>query len=71
MTARSHVQCRVVEAGGPPRGARAELEVIDRALERLRAGTYGTCTRCGGEITGQRLVALPVTSTLYRLRTAR
>jgi DnaK suppressor protein len=44
-------------------GARAELEAIDHALERLRAGTYGICTRCGCEITRQRLVALPATST--------
>ena len=44
-------------------GARAELAAIDRALERLRAGTYGICTRCCGEITRQRQVALPATST--------
>jgi DnaK suppressor protein len=44
-------------------GAQTELEAIDRALERLRVGTYGTCTRCGGGITRQRLVALPATST--------
>jgi DnaK suppressor protein len=44
-------------------GARTELEAIDRALERLRVGTYGICARCGGEITRQRLVALPATST--------
>lgn len=44
-------------------GARTELEAIDRALERLRAGTYGICTLCGAEITRQRLVALPATST--------
>lgn len=44
-------------------GAHAELEAVDRAVERLRAGTYGICTRCGGDIARHRLVALPATST--------
>ncbi|WP_245607238.1 TraR/DksA family transcriptional regulator [Pseudonocardia spinosispora] len=44
-------------------GARAELEAIDHALERLSAGTYGTCTGCGGDIARQRLMALPATTT--------
>ena len=32
---------------------------IDRALERLDAGSYGTCIRCGAPIGFDRLDALP------------
>ena len=32
---------------------------IDRALERIEAGTYGTCERCGAEIPEERLEAVP------------
>lgn len=43
---------------------RAEmLQEIDRALERLKEGTYGICDRCGEEISIGRLQALP--SALY------
>ena len=35
------------------------LEQIDRALERLEAGTYGTCEVCGRPIGEERLRALP------------
>lgn len=35
---------------------RAEVEA---ALERIDAGTYGTCERCGRPIAAQRLDALP------------
>ena len=44
-------------------GARADLAAIDRATERLRAGRYGWCTRCGARIGEQRLVALPAAAT--------
>jgi DnaK suppressor protein len=44
-------------------GARADLAAIDRAAERLRAGRYGWCTRCGSHIGEQRLGALPAAST--------
>jgi RNA polymerase-binding protein DksA len=37
----------------------AELRAIDAALARLADGTYGTCTRCGGEIGEARLRANP------------
>lgn len=40
-----------------------ELRRIERALERLAAGTYGRCTGCGGVIEPQRLEAVP-TATL-------
>jgi DnaK suppressor protein len=32
---------------------------VDRALERLDAGTYGICERCGKPIAPERLEALP------------
>ena len=32
---------------------------IDAALERIDAGTYGTCTRCGKPIPEERLAAVP------------
>lgn len=35
------------------------LGKIDRALERMAEGTYGTCTRCGKPIEKARLKALP------------
>ncbi len=35
------------------------LQKIDRALERLDAGTYGVCERCGKPIEKARIKALP------------
>jgi DnaK suppressor protein len=32
---------------------------VDRALERLSAGTYGTCETCGDPIPQERLEAIP------------
>ncbi len=32
---------------------------IDAALERIDAGTYGTCIRCGNPIPDERLEAVP------------
>ncbi len=37
----------------------AELGDIDAALERIQAGTYGTCTDCGAVIAPARLNAYP------------
>lgn len=42
---------------------RRELARIARALERLAAGTYTECERCGEEIPAARLEAVPDTST--------
>jgi RNA polymerase-binding transcription factor DksA len=39
--------------------ARRNAGAVDVALERMRAGTYGRCCVCGGEITAERLVARP------------
>lgn len=40
----------------------AMLEDVDRALERLAVGTYGTCDRCGARIPDERLEARPWTT---------
>jgi RNA polymerase-binding protein DksA len=36
-----------------------QLELVDAALARLDAGTFGTCVRCGRAIPDGRLEALP------------
>ncbi|WP_439122644.1 TraR/DksA family transcriptional regulator [Marivita sp.] len=36
-----------------------ELRRIDAALERIEAGTYGTCAKCGETISDDRLRAVP------------
>lgn len=36
-----------------------ELASVDRALDRIADGTYGTCVKCGGQISPQRLDARP------------
>ena len=38
---------------------RVVVEQIAAALNRLSAGTYGRCTRCGGQIAPARLEVLP------------
>jgi DnaK suppressor protein len=43
--------------------ARDHLADVDRALERLAAGTYATCERCGRPIGRDRLAARPVART--------
>jgi DnaK suppressor protein len=39
--------------------ADGQLELVDAALARLDAGTYGTCVQCGRAIAAERLEALP------------
>jgi DnaK suppressor protein len=39
--------------------ARAAIDEIDRALQKIDAGTYGHCERCGEPIPEARLEALP------------
>lgn len=39
--------------------AREQLREVNRALERIEAGTYGRCTRCGHAIGRARLETLP------------
>jgi DnaK suppressor protein len=44
-------------------GARRDLDAIERAGERLAAGAYGRCLRCGAPIPAERLEALPAAET--------
>lgn len=44
-------------------GARNDLSALDRAAERIAAGTYGRCLRCGRPIPAERLDALPAAET--------
>jgi RNA polymerase-binding transcription factor DksA len=39
----------------------AELDDVERALQRLDDGTYGRCEACGGDIGDERLTAVPAT----------
>ena len=41
------------------RTARARIDAVDRALDRIDAGTYGVCLRRGERIPPDRLEALP------------
>jgi DnaK suppressor protein len=36
-----------------------QLELVDAALVRIDAGTFGTCTNCGQPVAAERLQALP------------
>lgn len=36
-----------------------EVRRIDAALDRIAAGTYETCSKCGDPISDERLVAVP------------
>jgi DnaK suppressor protein len=38
---------------------RQNLRDVELALERMDAGTYGSCVRCGEPISAERLEALP------------
>lgn len=42
---------------------RQHLDDIDKALTRVRDGTYGVCQQCGEAISIARLEALPATTT--------
>ncbi|MAD43716.1 MAG: conjugal transfer protein TraR [Oceanospirillaceae bacterium] len=39
-----------------------EIELINQALARIEAGTYGECSECGDNISEQRLAAVPYTT---------
>jgi len=43
--------------------ARAHLAELDDALARLERDDFGVCSRCGGTIAIERLMALPTTRT--------
>jgi len=40
---------------------REQLDDVQRALDKLDAGTYGTCEACGEPISPDRLEAMPAT----------
>ncbi len=40
---------------------RDQLGDVDHALAKMEAGSYGTCERCGVEITEARIEAMPAT----------
>ncbi len=42
--------------------SQAELKQLERALERLEAGTYGVCEDCGAQIERERLKVVPYAS---------
>lgn len=44
------------------------LRKIDRALERIKEGTFGICERCEEEINIKRLEARPVTTLCIRCK---
>ncbi len=44
-------------------GARDTFAAAQRAVERHRSGSYGRCSRCGGEIPAERLEAIPEADT--------
>jgi RNA polymerase-binding protein DksA len=48
--------------------ARAAVEEIDKALEKIDAGTYGICEQCGEPIPKERLKALPYASLCVRCK---
>lgn len=43
---------------------KAEIEIteVDQALQRIKEGTFGSCTKCGRAISQERLEALPSTA---------
>jgi DnaK suppressor protein len=47
-----------------------ELRAVDAALARFEEGTYGLCTRCGGEIGEARLRANPAAERCIACQTA-
>ena len=51
--------------------ARTHLAEVDRALERLADGTYGTCEGCGRPIAPARLEARPTARTCIDCAAAR
>jgi DnaK suppressor protein len=42
------------------------LALIEEALRRLDAGTYGTCTACGSPVAAERLFVFPESGTCAR-----
>ena len=43
-------------------GERNSLKLVEEALDRVREGTFGSCTNCGNTIGDKRLQAIPWTA---------
>lgn len=50
---------------------RNALAEVERALEKVEAGTYGTCEKCGNQISPARLEAKPAVRTCIDCATNR
>ncbi len=46
------------------------IKKINQALERIKAGEFGICESCGGDISIKRLQARPVTTLCIECKTA-
>jgi len=46
------------------------IKKINQALERIKAGEFGECDSCGGDISIKRLQARPVTTQCIECKTA-
>jgi len=55
----AQVEAEVTEARSLAGALRERLDDVEHALERLDAGTYGTCEVCSEAIVAERLEALP------------
>ena len=51
------------QVGATLAAAKDELAELDRAADRVAAGTYWQCSVCGGPIAGERLAARPAART--------
>jgi DnaK suppressor protein len=58
------------QIGSLARQVRHHLAEVDAALERVDAGTYGACERCGAPIGAARLDALPAARLCIRCAAA-
>jgi len=47
----------------------SDIQLLRRAIQRIDAGTYGVCSRCGQAISEGRLAALPHTMTCSKCAT--
>jgi DnaK suppressor protein len=49
---------------------RDTLEMVRAALARIKAGTYGSCLRCGADIPAARLAAMPTATLCIKCKEA-
>ena len=60
-TARSVPGAELMVLEGMGQSGLREIEKIRAALARIEDGSYGTCVRCGADISAERLDILPAT----------